>query len=58
MRWTHSWDDKRYGATILLAQLTKCETYPCGGSALVELLDNRRSRRANRIHATVMAVKT
>ena len=27
MRWTHSWDDKRYGATILLAQLTKCETY-------------------------------
>ena len=27
MRWTHSWDDKRYGATILLAQLTKCGTY-------------------------------
>jgi endoglucanase len=27
MRWTHSWDDKRYGAAILLAQLTKADTY-------------------------------
>ena len=27
MRWTHSWDDKRYGATIILAQPTKCEPY-------------------------------
>ena len=27
MRWTHSWDDKRYGAAILLAQLTKSDTY-------------------------------
>ena len=27
MRWTHSWDDKRYGAAILLAQLTKSEIY-------------------------------
>jgi endoglucanase len=27
MRWTHSWDDKRYGAAILLAQLTKSAVY-------------------------------
>jgi endoglucanase len=27
MRWTHSWDDKRYGAAILLAQLTKSDIY-------------------------------
>ncbi len=27
MRWTHSWDDKSYGAVILLAQLTKSDTY-------------------------------
>jgi endoglucanase len=27
MRWTHSWDDKRYGAAILLAQLTKSDVY-------------------------------
>jgi endoglucanase len=27
MRWTHSWDDKCYGAAILLAQLTKANIY-------------------------------
>jgi endoglucanase len=27
MRWTHSWDDKRYGAAILLAQLTSSDIY-------------------------------
>ncbi len=27
VRWTHSWDDKRYGAAIILAQLTKSNTY-------------------------------
>jgi endoglucanase len=27
MRWTHSWDDKQYGAVIILAQLTKSDTY-------------------------------
>ena len=27
MRWTQNWDDKRYGATILLAQETNQQTY-------------------------------
>jgi Glycosyl hydrolase family 9 len=26
MRWTHSWDDKRYGAAVILAQLTRSTT--------------------------------
>ena len=26
-RWTHSWDDKSYGAAVLLAQLTGARTY-------------------------------
>ncbi|MEO8205032.1 MAG: glycoside hydrolase family 9 protein [Chthoniobacterales bacterium] len=26
-RWTHSWDDKKYGAAVLLAQLTGKSTY-------------------------------
>jgi hypothetical protein len=50
MRWTHSRDDKLYGATILLAQLTKSDTYR---KAVRRWLDyyNWRSGRANRIHA-------
>ena len=55
MRWTHSWDDKRYGVTIVLAPTDKVRALPCGGSTLVELLDNWRSRRANRIHARWLA---
>jgi endoglucanase len=43
MRWTHSWDDKRYGVTIVLAPTDKVRALPCGGSTLVELLDNWRS---------------
>ncbi len=27
MRWTHNWDDKTYGATVLLAQLTGKSSY-------------------------------
>ena len=56
MRWTHSWDDKRYGVTIVLAPTDKVRALPCGGSTLVELLDNWRSRRANRIHARWLGV--
>ncbi len=34
----------------------KVRALPCGGSTLVELLDNWRSRRANRIHAGWLGV--
>ncbi len=46
--WTHSWDDKRYGAAVLLAQLTKKDVYQRDAEAFLDYWTvGRNGRRVN-----------